>query len=211
LLREAQVQGPRGITRRVMSRTTVERTLIESMRETVPLAPAAASRRYHHGRERTLGRGAWSAARRRPPRGLAGGARGHARGAPYWARGAHPLRLQRAELGAPARRSGGAHAVPRRVSRFRAGRDHGERDPARRDRRSGPAPRLRARSPRAAPSRLRIERWHDAHPGALLRRLVMSALEDDDVPAEAHVSKPFKIDVLLDTVSRLAPSSSTLH
>jgi CheY-like chemotaxis protein len=41
--------------------------------------------------------------------------------------------------------------------------------------------------------------------------IVMSALDDDDVPAEAHVSKPFKFDVLLDTVSRLAPSSSTLH
>jgi CheY-like chemotaxis protein len=41
--------------------------------------------------------------------------------------------------------------------------------------------------------------------------IVMSALDDDDVLAEAHVSKPFKFDVLLDTVSRLAPSSSTLH
>jgi CheY-like chemotaxis protein len=41
--------------------------------------------------------------------------------------------------------------------------------------------------------------------------VVMSASDENDVPAEAHVGKPFEIDVLLDTVSRFAPSSSTLH
>ena len=41
--------------------------------------------------------------------------------------------------------------------------------------------------------------------------VVMSALDDDDVPADAHVGKPFEIEVLLDVVSRLTPSNSTLH
>jgi CheY-like chemotaxis protein len=41
--------------------------------------------------------------------------------------------------------------------------------------------------------------------------VVMSASGGDDVPAEAHVGKPFEIDVLLDTVSRFAPPSSMLH
>ena len=40
--------------------------------------------------------------------------------------------------------------------------------------------------------------------------IVMSASDDDDVPAEAHVGKPFQIEVLLDTVSRFARSGSML-
>jgi CheY-like chemotaxis protein len=41
--------------------------------------------------------------------------------------------------------------------------------------------------------------------------VVMSASDEGDVSAEAHIGKPFEIDVLLDAVSRFAPSSSTLH
>ncbi len=41
--------------------------------------------------------------------------------------------------------------------------------------------------------------------------VVMSALDDDDIPAEGHVGKPFGIEALLDVVSRFAPSSSALH
>jgi CheY-like chemotaxis protein len=41
--------------------------------------------------------------------------------------------------------------------------------------------------------------------------VVMSASYEGDVPAEAHIGKPFGIDVLLDTVSRFTPSSVTLH
>jgi CheY-like chemotaxis protein len=42
--------------------------------------------------------------------------------------------------------------------------------------------------------------------------VVMSASScEDDVPAEAHVAKPFTIEVLLDTVSRFARSGSMLH
>ncbi len=41
--------------------------------------------------------------------------------------------------------------------------------------------------------------------------VVMSATDRADVPAEAHVDKPFDIEVLLDVVSRFAPSSSALH
>ena len=40
--------------------------------------------------------------------------------------------------------------------------------------------------------------------------IVMSASDDDDVPAEARVGKPFEIEVLLDTVSRFARSGSML-
>jgi CheY-like chemotaxis protein len=40
--------------------------------------------------------------------------------------------------------------------------------------------------------------------------IVMSASDDDDVPAEAHVGKPFELEVLLDTVSRFARSGSML-
>ena len=41
--------------------------------------------------------------------------------------------------------------------------------------------------------------------------VVMSAWDEADVPAEARIGKPFDIDVLLDAVSRFAPSTSTLH
>ena len=41
--------------------------------------------------------------------------------------------------------------------------------------------------------------------------VVMSASDDEGVPAEAHVGKPFEIDVLLDAVSRCARSGVTLH
>jgi CheY-like chemotaxis protein len=41
--------------------------------------------------------------------------------------------------------------------------------------------------------------------------VVMSAMDEDDVPAEAHVTKPFEIDALLDTVSRFAPPGTILH
>jgi CheY-like chemotaxis protein len=41
--------------------------------------------------------------------------------------------------------------------------------------------------------------------------VVMSASDQTGVPAEGHVSKPFNIEVLLDTVSRFAVSGSRLH
>jgi CheY-like chemotaxis protein len=41
--------------------------------------------------------------------------------------------------------------------------------------------------------------------------VVISASDEGDVPAEAHIGKPFGIDVLLDTVSRFTPSSLTRH
>jgi CheY-like chemotaxis protein len=41
--------------------------------------------------------------------------------------------------------------------------------------------------------------------------IVMSALDDADISADAVVGKPFVIEALLDIVSRLAPSNSTLH
>jgi len=41
--------------------------------------------------------------------------------------------------------------------------------------------------------------------------VVLSASDEADVPAEARIGKPFGIDVLLDTISRFTPSSSTRH
>jgi CheY-like chemotaxis protein len=44
--------------------------------------------------------------------------------------------------------------------------------------------------------------------------VVMSALEDLEVPAEGHVGKPFEIEALLDVVSRFtgaAGAGATLH
>jgi CheY-like chemotaxis protein len=41
--------------------------------------------------------------------------------------------------------------------------------------------------------------------------VVMSASDNGYVPAEGHVGKPFDLEALLDVISRLAPSNSTLH
>ena len=41
--------------------------------------------------------------------------------------------------------------------------------------------------------------------------VVMSASADDELPAAARVQKPFGIETLINTVSRLASSGSALH
>jgi CheY-like chemotaxis protein len=41
--------------------------------------------------------------------------------------------------------------------------------------------------------------------------IVMSASDERDLPADAHVGKPFEIDELLEAISRLARASTMLH
>jgi CheY-like chemotaxis protein len=41
--------------------------------------------------------------------------------------------------------------------------------------------------------------------------VVMSATDGEGLPAEGHVGKPFHIEALLDTVSRLTAPSSRVH
>ena len=58
--------------------------------------------------------------------------------------------------------------------------------------------------------RFRIEQLKDPSL-ARIPVVVMSACDDEAVPAEGRVGKPFEIQALLGEVSRLAPGCSTLQ